>query len=153
MKAAFTNYTKTILTSILLAITITSCETQDILISEIEFFIAKEWKIESFIGNGDKQTEEMILAEDPSYSLSFYRLDLKDDFTFSRTGINNHTKTGTWNLTAGLSQLQLFFDDGSEEHYLLLDLEVRRLEMRVLQDPDKLGELDIRYILEPVKGQ
>jgi hypothetical protein len=153
MKAVIMKYMKTITASIILAFMITSCSTQEIPVSEIEFFIAKEWKLESLIGNGEIQTEEIIKANNPAHSLSFYRLDLNKDFTFSRTGIDSQIRSGTWSLTAGLSQLILTFDDTYQEHYLLLNLEVRRLEMRVLQDPGKVGELDIRYILEPVKGQ
>jgi len=46
----------------------------------------------------------------------------------------------------------LFVDEPHEERWLLLDLEIRSLEMRLLQRPDK-PQLDIRYILEPVKGR
>lgn len=151
MKAKITKHFLTLTASLLLFMT--ACETQEILISEIEFFIAKEWKLDKLIGNGVEQTDEIIQVDYPSHSLGFYRLKLNEDFTFVRTGVNNITLNGTWTLSAGLSQLRLTFEDGREEHYLLLDLEVRRLEMRVLQDPNKLGELDIRYILEPVKGR
>ena len=152
MKARVNKYFLT-LTAYLLLLFMTACDTQEILISEIEFFIAKEWKIDKVFLNGVKQTNELIQETKPSDRLEFYRLKLSKDFTFERTGIDNKTSTGTWVLSAGLSQVQLTFENGTVEHYLLLDLEVRRLEMRVLQDPGKLGELDIRYILEPVKGR
>ena len=83
----------------------------------------------------------------------FNMFDLNDDFTFKRVTVDGQEEAGIWKLTAGLSQIVLFVDDPREESYLLLDLEVRRLEMRLLQDSFKDGQLDIRYILEPVKGQ
>jgi len=128
----------------MLMVTFSFCTSEDINISEIEFFIAKEWKIESVIVNGQTVTDT---------DLSKYRLSLNDDFTFKRITIDGQEEAGIWKLTAGLSQIVLFVDDPREESYLLLDLEVRRLEMRLLQESFKDGQLDIRYILQPVKGQ
>jgi len=120
------------------------CTTEDIKISEIEFFIAKEWKIQSVVVNGKVVTDT---------DLSKYRLNLKKEFTFKRITIDGQEEEGNWQLTAGLTQIILFVDDPREESYLLLNIEVRRLEMRLLQESFKDGQLDIRYILEPVKGQ
>jgi len=134
-----------VLTKSLLLFTIMlGCTAEEISISEIEFFIAKEWKIESVIVNGAPVTDT---------DLSMYRLQLDNDFTFDRTTIDGQREGGEWQLTAGLSQIVLFVGDPREERYLILNLKVRLLEMRLLQDSFKQGELDIRYILEPVKGQ
>ena len=121
---------------------ILGCETAQIETSEIEFFIAREWKIESVFVNGQEVTDT---------DLTLYRLKLNDDFTFSRTTIDGQEENGDWQLTSGLTQVVLFVNDPREERYLLLDLEIRRLELRLLQDSFKDGELDIRYILIPVK--
>lgn len=120
------------------------CETTVIEVNEIEFFITKNWKIESVIVNGDEVTDT---------DLSLYRLELKDDFTFNRTTIDGIKESGDWKLTAGLSQIVLFVGDPREERYLLIDLKVRQMEIKLLQESFKQGELDIRYFLEPVKGQ
>ena len=109
-----------------------------------EFFITKNWKIKSVILNGDEVTDT---------DLSLYRLNLKDDFTFTRTAIDGVEESGNWNLTAGLTQIVLFVGDPREERYLLIDLKVRQMEIKLLQRSFKQGELDIRYFLEPVKGQ
>ena len=119
-----------------------SCDPAQIETSEIEFFIAREWKIESVIVNGEEVTDT---------DLSLYRLNLKDDFTFTRITIDGQEESGDWQLTSGLTQIILFVNDPREERYLLIDLEIRRLELRLLQDSFKDGELDIRYILIPVK--
>lgn len=121
-----------------------SCETTVIEVNEIEFFVAKTWKIESVVLNGDNVTDT---------DLTKYRLDLNDDFTFTRTTIDGKGESGNWKLTAGLSQIVLFVNDPREERYLLIDLKVRKMELKVLQESFKQGELDIRYFLEPVKGQ
>lgn len=120
------------------------CETNSIEVNEVEFFIAKEWKIESVIVNGEPVTDT---------DLTLYRLDLHDDFTFDRIGIEGDEESGTWKLTAGLSQVVLFVNDPREERYLLIDLKIRQMELKVLQESFKDGELDIRYILSPVKIQ
>jgi hypothetical protein len=129
--------------SLILTVLLSTCESQDIVVSEIQFFIAKEWKIKAVFQDGELVTDT---------DLTKYRLNLKDDFTFTRSSIAEQVSEGTWNLTSGLTQVVLFVDEPNEERWLLLDLEIRRLEMRLLQRPDK-PQLDIRYILEPVKGR
>jgi hypothetical protein len=132
-----------------LMVVLVGCETQEIQVSEIEFFIAKEWRIESVFKDGILQTEADMKAAD---KLENYRLTLNDDFTFTRVFFNGEVKEGTWQLTSGLTQVVLFVDDPDEQHWLLLDLAIRRLEMRLLQAPNK-PQLDIRYVLIPVKGR
>ena len=120
-----------------------ACEIQEIAVSEIEFFIAREWKIKAVFQDGEPVTDT---------DLTQYRLNLNDDFTFTRSSISGQVSEGNWQLTSGLTQVVLFVDEPHEERWLLLDLEIRRLEMRLLQLPDK-PQLDIRYILERVKGR
>lgn len=126
------------------ALAFSGCETTVIEVNEVEFFITKNWRIESVIVNGDEVVDT---------DLTKYRLELKDDFTFNRTTIDGVEESGDWKLTAGLSQVVLFVGDPREERYLLLDLKVRQMEIKLLQESFKQGELDIRYFLEPVKGQ
>ena len=120
------------------------CETTIIEVDEVEFFITKTWKIEEVIVNG-----EPVIDTD----LTKYRLDLRDDFTFTRITVDGREEEGLWKLTAGLSQIILFVGDPREERYLLIDLRVRQMELKLLQESFKQGELDIRYFLEPTKGQ
>jgi hypothetical protein len=136
-------YLKGLSISLMLVVMFSACEIQEITISEIEFFIAKEWKIKAVFQDGEPVTDT---------DLTQYRLELNDDFTFTKTSISGQDNNGTWQLTSGLTQVVLFVDEPHEERWLLLDLEIRSLEMRLLQRPDK-PQLDIRYILEPVKGR
>jgi hypothetical protein len=136
-------YLKIISLSLMLVVMVPACEIPEITVSEIEFFIAKEWKVKAVFQDGEPVTDT---------DLTQYRLDLNDDFTFTKTSISGQVSEGNWQLTSGLTQVVLFVDEPHEERWLLLDLEIRRLEMRLLQRPDK-PQLDIRYILEPVKGR
>lgn len=131
-------------TTALMLIALTGCDTKIIEVNEVEFFIAKEWKIESVFVNGEAVTDT---------DLTLYRLDLRDDFTFDRVSIDGNEESGNWKLTAGLSQVVLFVNDPREERYLLIDLKIRQMELKLLQESFKDGELDIRYILNPVKTQ
>jgi len=134
----------TLVLGLLLASLLNSCETTVIEVNEVEFFITKIWEIKEVVVNGESVTDT---------DLTVYRLDLRNDFTFSRTTIDGVEEEGNWKLTAGLSQVVLFVNDPREERYLLIDLKVREMEIKLLQESFKQGELDIRYFLEPTKGQ
>jgi hypothetical protein len=143
MNKYFIKYLRIISISLVLVVMFPGCEIQEITISEIEFFIAKDWKIKAVFQDGEPVTDT---------DLSQYRLRLEEDFTFTKSSILGQENSGAWQLTSGLTQIVLFVDEPHEERWLLLDLEIRSLEMRLLQRPDK-PQLDIRYILEPVKGR
>ena len=143
MNKYFIRYLRIISISLVLVVMFPGCEIQEIAVNEIEFFIAKEWKIKAVFQDGEPVTDT---------DLTQYRLELNDDFSFTKTSISGQDNNGTWQLTSGLTQVVLFVDEPHEERWLLLDLEIRSLEMRLLQRPDK-PQLDIRFILEPVKGR
>ena len=128
---------------------LSGCDVAVLEVSETEFFIAKEWKIQSVFRDGELQTQADM---EPGDDLSSFRLFIQEDFTFRRIYFDGTETAGSWQLTSGLTQLALFVGEANEERWLLLDLKLRRLEMRLLQNPDK-PQLDIRYVLEPVKGQ
>jgi hypothetical protein len=122
---------------------------------EVEFFITKEWKIKELIGN------DQI---DSNADISRYRLNLMEDFTYTRVCIEEGTDAckaaGTWNLVADETQLVLYSEDPLLiEHYLILELKVRELQLKIINletdipDDNKLkGDSGNRYILEPVKN-
>ena len=152
MKKYLVKYLQTISLSFMLVVILPGCETQEILVPEIEFFIAKEWRMDKFYGNGRLLTDADLVSGD---MITTYRLNLKDDFTFTRIYFDGTTEGGDWALTAGLSQLILFVNESREESYLLLNLEVRQLEISLLQElkENQSGQWDIRYILVPIRGQ
>lgn len=141
----------------IIALMFCACEVFQLSIDEREFFIAKEWKIESFIGNGNVQTVEEVKASNPAHSPANYRLILSEDYTFTRTDIKGVIDNGTWSLASGLTQLKLDVSGGYIESWLIIDLQVRRLEIKYTGSSEvkdrQSGILDMIYVLEPVKGQ
>ena len=144
------NYVKIIPIGIMLVVMLFSCEVTEITVSEIEFFIAKEWKIQEAYRDDNLLTKETL---GPGENLETYRLKLYDDFTFDKIDVYGQLKQGNWALTSGLSQLILFADEPETEHWLILDLKIRRLEIKYEPPgPDK-ANIDARLVLVPVKGQ
>lgn len=137
---------------IIVGFMLASCETQEILVPEIEFFLSKEWRLEEAYRGDDLYTST---GED----LSLYRLKLNEDFTYEKTDVFGQLKKGNWVLRSGLTQLIL--DDpnpSNAAHYLIIDLRIRRLELRQIpstQSGGRVSEVNLaaRYILVPVKGQ
>ena len=133
-----------------LATLFAGCEIQDIEVPEIEFFIAKEWKIQEAYRDGVLLTNETM---GPGETLEAYRLNLYEDFSFDKINALEQLEQGNWALTSGLTQLVLFADQPVAEHWLIVDLKIRSLELRHLPaGPDK-DNRDVRLILVPVKGQ
>ena len=133
-----------------LAILLPGCETQEILVPEIEFFIAKEWKIQEAYRDGALLTKESLVAGE---NLEVYRLKIYEDFTFDKIDVYGQLKRGNWALTSGLTQLVLFADEPETEHWLILDLKVRRLELKYEVPSLNKPNIDSRLVLVPVKGQ
>ena len=77
-----------------------SCEVSVIEVTEIEFFLAKEWRIVEYSRSGELQTNEILAAENRG-ELENYRLHLKEDFTFTRTDLLGNVDSGTWSLVSG----------------------------------------------------
>ena len=139
----------------------TSCEVSVIEVTEIEFFLTKEWRIVEYYRSGELQTNEILAAENRG-QLENYRLNLKDDFTFTRTDLLGDQDTGNWSLVSGLTQLIL--DSSAPDkprRWLIVDLEIRRLELDIITGELPGGRTDgqesvtnaqEKFILEPVPG-
>ena len=112
-------------------------------VPEIDFFLNKVWRLEKVTLGGQPETD---------VDISLYRLELKDDFTFYEVGIEGAEREGAWELVNNGTILNLNYDDGPPLRFLILDLQIRTLVLRVLQSEEKIGSLDIQYHLEPVKG-
>lgn len=147
MKRSITKYIQIIIFGFTIATVLPGCETQEILVPEIEFFIAKEWRIQEAYRDGILLTDETINAGE---NLQSYRLKLNEDFTFDQLDVQGNLRTGAWALTSGLQQLVLFQNQPETEHWLIIDLQIRRLEIK--QEATK-DNRDVRFILVPVKGQ
>lgn len=109
---------------------------------EREFFLNKQWKIEKVAVSGQ---------QDSQTDLSFYRIMLNEDFTFEETSIEGEENEGVWLLDNNGTILVLAYESGVELKYLVVELQIRKLVLRVLQADDKIGSLDILYFMVPVK--
>ena len=120
-----------------------SCQlTTDAEAPDEEFFLSREWRIQKVIVNGSEVTD---------VDLSQYLLRLNSDGTFFRRGIEGNDENGNWGLNSNVTQMILFVGEINEERYFIIDLQIRTLELQLIQDSDKTGSLEIRYILEAIR--
>jgi hypothetical protein len=111
-------------------------------IPELQYFLNKEWKLDKVVVNGKEE-----IGDD----LSQYRLRLNEDLTFQETSIRGVEVEGTWRLDNNASILILEYPDDSEFGFIIVELQIRNLTMRVIQSEEKIGSLDILYYMIPVK--
>ena len=111
-------------------------------IPELQYFLNKEWKLEKVVVNGKEETD---------VDLSLYRLQLNENLTFNETSIKGNEVEGTWRLDNNATILTLEYPDGREFGFIIVDLQIRNLVMRVIQSEEKIGSLDILYHMIPVK--
>ena len=111
-------------------------------IPELDYFLNKEWKLEKVVVNGKEETD---------VDLSQYRLQLNKDLTFQETSIRGVEVEGTWRLDNNASILILEYPDDSEFGFIIVELQIRNLTLRVIQSEEKIGSLDIVYYMIPVK--
>ena len=111
-------------------------------IPELVYFLNKEWKLEKVVVNGKEETD---------VDLSLYRLQLNRDLTFKESSITGVELEGTWRLDNNATILILQYPDESEFGFIIVELQIRNLTMRVIQSEDKIGSLDILYYMIPVK--
>lgn len=128
-------------TMVLAMVALNGCEINGE-VPEIQYFLNKVWKLQKVIVNGN---------EDTSVDLSLYRLRLNEDLTFQETSIRGVEVEGTWRLDNNASILILEYPDDSEFGFIIVELQIRNLTMRVIQSEDKIGSLDILYYMIPVK--
>lgn len=135
------------------------CDVTIIDVSEREFFLAKEWKIVEYYKDNERKTNEILDAEGNGERLENFNLKLNKDYTFERVIFNGEKDFGTWSLNSVETELRLISDDPlKSENWAIGQFEIRKLEL--VLDPNPVGgrleatrPVDVRYILEPVKGQ
>ena len=111
-------------------------------IPELQYFLNKEWKLEKVVVNGKEETD---------VGLSQYRLQLNEDLTFNETSIRGVEVEGNWRLDNNATILILEYPDDSEFGFIIVELQIRNLTMRVIQSEAKIGSLDILYYMIPVR--
>ena len=138
-----------------------TCEVPSIEVEDREFLLTKEWKAKEIIRTGQGDPNPVDLES--------FRLKLNQDFTFTKTEFSDLNTTtsefsGTWNLIANQSQLELTQPTDSIpiiDRYAIISLKLREIQMDWTytsnKDPESIGVKVpcsigcIRYILEPVK--
>ncbi len=124
-----------------LTLLLTGCEITGE-IPELAYFLNKEWRLESVTVNGSDVVD---------VDISGYRIQLNKDFTFNETGTEGSESSGVWQLDNNATILAMEYESGMEIKYLIINLQIRKLDLRVIQSEDKIGSLDILYSLVPVK--
>lgn len=107
-----------------------------------EFFLGKEWKLTEVYVNGELNSD---LDKDQ------YRLILREDFSMTRINFDGSSQDGEWAIENGFNQLVFFTNSTFPERYLILSLQVRKLELHIIQSDNKVGSTEFRYILKPVR--
>ena len=95
------------------------------------FFISKTWRMSEVLVNG---------ASDPNVDISNYKLTLNQDNTFVRINFDGEEEQGNWNLGSSGNQLLIFAGTSAEERYLIIELQIRLLELQLTQSNRKTGE-------------
>jgi len=95
--------------------------------------------------------EVYVDGEEADIDKSLYRLIIEQDKTVTRINFDGSEAHGTWDFANGFNQLILFTDAPFPEQYLILDLQIRTLELQAVQSDNKVGATEFRYILEPTR--
>jgi len=115
------------------------CETGEI--PDLSFFLSREWKM----------VEVYVDGVEADVDKSLYRLRIKQDRTVTRINFDGTETQGSWDFANGFNQLVLFTDAPFPEQYLILNLQIRRLELQAVQSDNKVGSTEFRYVLEPIR--
>ena len=126
---------------ILIGTGLVSCNSETPLPDE-NYFLSKTWKMVEVLVNGEQQQY---------INLNNYRLILNSDQNFTRINFDGNESAGTREQISGGNQLILFAGAFQEERYLIIDLQVRRMELQLTQNNRKFGDLEFRFILETVR--
>ena len=138
LKISWVVYSITMIMGIILA----GCEITGE-VPELNYFLNRQWKLEKVVVNGKQETE---------VDLSLYRLRLNDDFTFKEISIRGVETEGAWRVDNNATILVLEYPDDSEFGFIIVELQIRTLVLRVIQSESKIGSLDILYHMVPVKS-
>jgi len=108
---------------------------------DLSFFLSTEWKM----------TKVFVDGEEVDIDKSLYRLKIEQNKTVTRINFDGSEAQGVWDFTNGFNQLILFADTPFAEQYLILELQIRRLELQAVQSDNKVGSTEFRYVLEPTR--
>lgn len=107
---------------------------------QIEFFLSKKWQLVDLQMNG---------FTDETVNISRYTLDFKEDQTMTRTNFDGSTQQGNWALANADRELVIFEGEAEEQRFLIIDIQIRRLELQTLITSSKTGAAEFRFTFDP----
>jgi len=108
--------------------------------AQIEFFLSKKWDLVDLKMNG--QTDETV-------DISRYSLEFNEDRSMTRTSFDGTMEQGDWALINNDRELIIFEGAAEEQRFLIVDIQLRRLELQTLITSNKTGAAEFRFIFDP----
>lgn len=108
--------------------------------AQIEFFLSKKWNLVDLKMNG---------FNDETVDISRYSLTFREDFSMTRTNFDGSTLEGNWALINNDRELVLFEGQSEEQRFLIIDIQLRRLELQTLITSNKTGAAEFRFTFDP----
>ena len=108
--------------------------------AQIEFFLSKKWDLTDLKMNG---------LTDETVDISRYSLEFNEDRSMIRTNFDGSTEQGSWELINGDRELIIFEGQAEEQRFLIIDIQLRRLELQTLITSNKTGAAEFRFIFDP----
>ena len=108
--------------------------------AQIEFFLSKKWDLIDLQMNG---------FTDETVDISRYTLEFNEDGSMTRTNFDGSIEMGSWSLVNGDRELIIFEGQAEEQRFLIIDIQIRRLELQTLITSNKTGATEFRFIFVP----
>jgi len=108
---------------------------------QIRFFLSNEWRLVDIKSNG---------VSEENVDFSRYKLTLNSDQTMVLIDFDGTIRKGEWKLANGDTELILFDGETDQQRYLIVDLQIRRMELQTVLESYKTGSTEFRFLFEPV---
>ncbi len=107
---------------------------------QVRLFLNKKWDLVEVRMDGRTH---------PTLDVSNYSIEFREDETFTLVNFDGVPQQGSWSLTNGDRELRLFVGEPQEQNYLIISLQLQRLEMQTLLTNSKTGSAEFRFIFDP----
>lgn len=107
---------------------------------QVRLFLNKKWELLEVKMDGRTH---------PTLDVSNYSLEFREDETFTLVNFDGVEQEGAWSLTNGDRELRLFVGEPEEQNYLIISLQIQRLELQTLLTSPKTGSAEVRFIFDP----
>ncbi|MEM9859299.1 MAG: lipocalin family protein [Bacteroidota bacterium] len=107
---------------------------------QIRLFLNKKWELSEVKIDGRTH---------PTLDVSNYSIEFREDETFTLINFDGMQQEGNWSLANGDRELRLFVGEPEEQNYLIISLQLQRLELQTLLTNPKTGSAEFRFIFDP----